>query len=417
MTREQLLQELMLNPDFAALPEGWRGELVDQILQNGLGSVAQGNLDWARSERSTGMPGSTAAELDILERWARAAQQNANLESVPLEQDLLDRVVDIGYDDLDRDVARRAEVEALLQRYQPAFDGARNTIAGIYDGSLLASEYGANTEAATAQQAALDTQMDTRRQALESAIAKLYEAQDPLNTERLSAANTLASSVNLGVERERDRILSDFAQDGYVGGSSGTDAALARATIDGRQRAAEAMGAARIANATDMAGMGRYGATEERGLADYGAGETRGIADAAAQRRLGFFTNDVNRRLASLALPANAVKTELDVRNMADDYGQTGLNRFFRNLQNFRTNGAPPPQYQPFQTQPVHNGYENLGAGLVSLAGSVGNANNWWQTPKSAEPTNQPNPASMTPSNSGYSAPGFWMPGDADFKW
>ena len=395
---EQWLTGLMaVSPSTAQEFAAFQSAQTNQAVQSGFANHPdlQSAYDAARQTN----PNLTPSDFAV--QWANAHPndprlndpsflQSVGLEddngpSVPLEQALLNYTSQMGRDDIAMDSQRRADATALLARYAPAFDGARNTIASIYDGSILNSEYGANTEAANSQRTALNTQMDARRAGLDDAIAQLTAAQEPLNAARLDAANTAATGVNLGVQSQRDQIMADFARDGYVGGSTGTDAALARASITGKQQAAEMLGAAKVANAGDTANIGRYGATERRGLVDYGAGEARNISDSEAQRRLGFFSNDVQRRLSSLALPANAVQTEMQVRNMADDYGQSGYQRLMKNLQYFRTQGGSAPTSAPYLSKPLDSGYENLGAGLISVAGNIGNANNWWAKP--AAPT------------------------------
>ena len=134
--------------------------------------------------------------------------------------------------------------------------------------------------ATASRNTALAAELVSRKAALEDEVGKLRAAQEPLNAERLNAAQTQATAVNLASQAAQDRTLAQFAQDGYVGGSSGTDAALMRASIAGRQGAAEAVGNAKVANASDVAGIDRYSATQGRSLADYGSGQTRTIADA-----------------------------------------------------------------------------------------------------------------------------------------
>jgi hypothetical protein len=143
----------------------------------------------------------------------------------------------------------------------------------------IASLGAAITTATASRNTALAADLVSRKAALEDEVVKLRAAQEPLNAERLNAAQAQSTAVNLASQAAQDRTLAQFAQDGYVGGSSGTDAALMRASIAGRQGAAEAIGNARVANAGDVAGIERYSAKEGRGLADYGSGETRTIAD------------------------------------------------------------------------------------------------------------------------------------------
>lgn len=151
---------------------------------------------------------------------------------------------------------------------------------------LVAAERAAIQTDVSERGASLQSELATRRDALAKSIADLTAAQEPLNAERIKAAQTQATAVNLAAQQARDQAVAQAAQDGYVGSSSGGDAAMARAMLAGRQGAAEQLGMARVANASDMAGIGRYGATERRALGDYGAIQNRQVSDyGTGQRR------------------------------------------------------------------------------------------------------------------------------------
>ena len=315
-------------------------------------------------------------------------------------------------------------------------------------------------QAITAQDAA-------RRDALQTELAGLTAAQQPLNDIRIKGAETLASSVNLGVQSQQDAITAQMAQQGYLGSDTGTNNALMRASLEGRAAAAKALADAKTLNATDdrsiaqhgategrsiadqttaakfqlanfgategrglgdydatsqkaIADLGAestqnissadaqnrlklaqfsadenrsladYGATQKRGIADLGATDTRNINDAAAQRKLGYFSNDITRRLASLSLPQAAVQAEFDLRNSADNYGQSGLKRSQSNLDFFNIGTASSPTnaiYTGNTANTTGSMLSNVGAGLVGLAGSIGNANNWWTKPTTVTTT------------------------------
>ncbi len=151
------------------------------------------------------------------------------------------------------------------------------------------------------------------------------------------------------------------------------------------------------ADATSRAQIGAFGAGETRGLADFGASQRRnisdmgandrrGIADTAAARGLAYFDNDIARRLASLSLPSAALNTELSTRQRLDEYGNTGFNRAAGILGSLGTGSGPAPTAGATRVTAVDSGLENAGAGLLGLAGSIGNANRWWQPSKTANP-------------------------------
>lgn len=453
MTLEQALAELRLDPDFAALPSDWQVQLANQVItDNGFGGAStwgrstpltvqnipqlapqlmaeynrvRANGDtrswekWAadhqlvdpnwlagvQGDAPMGLQGSPEA-MQALANWqnkARGFASTADDTTVPLEQDLLERTIDTGYADLEGDAARRKWAQELIGSFDGLYNDAGKTLASIYDGSRLRDEYAASAEAQAAQQAALAEQTAARRASLDTALAQMYAAQDPLNAERINAARASQNGVALAVQAERDRTMADFARDGYVGGSTGTDAALARTSIAGRQQAAELMGNARVQNASDMAGIGRFGATEGRSVSDFDAQEKRGINDSAAQRKYSLFSDDFTRRLANLTTPSTLIQSRLGTAMAGEEFGQSGFDRFMKNLNYFRTSGQPAPQEQSFIT-PVNDtmgsAYQNLGAGLVSLGGSLGNSyfSKKWSNPGTTVNVNSSPTGYFTPS-------------------
>jgi hypothetical protein len=368
---------------------------------------------------------------------------------------------------LDTQTAARAQsLKAAVDQMGSAY----NTFTAEQKTNLaaqVAKEYAALNSELTTKKAAIETQLATlgtaidansvaRKGALQEALNQLNIAQQPLNEMRERAAKAQMTAVNLGVESTTDQILADAAKSGYIGGSSATDANLARATIAGRQNAANAMGTAQVQNATDnnsiaqfgaqqgygigtdiaaqrlaLAGTGatqnlnlsnygaegnrsiasneagaartiadtgasnnlglaQFGATQGQSNADYASGESRNIADTSAQRNLGFFSNDLTRRLAALSLPSAAINQTLATKTALDQYGQSGLERAKNNLSFLQIGQSTAPTQQTYLQQAnttTGSALQNAGAGLVSLAGSIGNANGWFTPTKTATPT------------------------------
>ena len=304
----------------------------------------------------------------------------------------------------------------------------------------------------SAKRAALEQELSTlgtavtkqdadRRAALETQLGELNIAQDLVDKSRIEGARMQGTAINLGAQAEQDRIRADMAQQGFVGGSSGTDMALGRSLIQARQGAAQAVADAGLTNALDRQGimkygadtrfgiadntagmnfdLSKYGAGETRGLGDYsaeesrtlantdsqarfkltdfgagqqrelsnyGAGErrglanfvadeTRGIKDAGTQRDLDYFDRDVARRIAALSLPAGAISQEFQIRNTADSYAQSGLNRAQNNLNwfNIGTSQAPNTVTNPTQPNTAWGyAFQNLGAGIAGAATDFG---------------------------------------------
>jgi hypothetical protein len=348
------------------------------------------------------------------------------------------------------DTFTEAERAALAQQLETNFNALETETTARRD--ALATELAGMGEAINAQEAA-------RRAALQTEVDKLTAALEPMKAIRIQGAEALAASVNLGAQSERDRIMAEQARGGYIGGSTSTDAALARATINARQEAARGLISAQEANAGDDLSLARYAAGGERGISDdttglrfdadlygvgqtrglsdydaqqrrgitdFGAGETRGIAsrdavnrldftrygadqtralgdygtserrgirdmgatdtrgirDAGSQRKFTLFSNDIARRLNALSAVPQAINTEFAMRDAADQYGQSGLRRSFDNLSFFNLGGGMAPTqatYQQGANTTTGEAFQNVGAGLVGIAGNIGQANQWWQ--------------------------------------
>jgi hypothetical protein len=343
---------------------------------------------------------------------------------------------------------------------------------------------------------AADAQSVAMRDALTKEIAGLTAAQAPLAQSRLAAAELQATGVNVGLERTRDQLQAQAAQQGFVGGSTTQDAALARATIDARQRAAEAVGSAQVANAADLRDINVRGATGERSIADAlanakreiaglgatgnaalttagavgkqqlgdagaaglasiinntgtaraaigaqganttygnvttGADQSRTIADQLAAGTAGtktnaaaanlatqqqgnaakatYYDNDYNRSLAgALALPGIAGATASTLTGL-DNYATSGLGRTQDLLQWWATptTAAPTPGAVAVQPDTSGNAWGALGAGLVNAGLNIGNANNWWQKPKTPNVTNSAAPGGINTGGSNlYTSP------------
>ncbi len=129
---------------------------------------------------------------------------------------------------------------------------------------------------------AADAESQAKRASLNTEIQALTAAQAPLNAARSAAAELQATAVNVGLQRTQDQLTADNARAGFVGGSTAQDNALNRSTIDARQQAAQAVGNANVANASDTRDIGVRGATGQRSIADALAEAQRNITGQGA---------------------------------------------------------------------------------------------------------------------------------------
>lgn len=316
----------------------------------------------------------------------------ADEETVALEQDLLERVMrDYVYPDLAADAGRRAEAAGHVNSFNRGLDEAIAASRPYVDGRRLAEEYAMADETGRRLEAAVNAEAAGQVGAIDRLHTDRVAALDPLAKERIRAADTLVAGINQSLESERDRLTAEAAAKGFVGSSSAEDAALLRATIGARQDAASTMGAAKVANATDRRGL--FDETARgRASTEFGrlAG-VRGSADATTGFRKEYFDGDGARRLdIAFRLPSLEAQ-RLTMMGAADELGRSGLQRSLQALDWF--SGQPTmPTYSMFQQQASQVGRDiaGLGAGITGAAINFGNANKWWQTPKSPASTDRP---------------------------
>lgn len=259
----------------------------------------------------------TFAEQHYLQNGQREGRQPAYIQSPQLAQDFNNAATTTAANISASNAAFATNAAALGQAtaaLQQNLTGALAQRAGALTQQIAtltqnldqldATQRQALTQSIAAQQADLEQSIASQKQALQTQlaalggaataeaqakraslqqeIAGLNAAQAPVAQARLMAADLQATSINVGLERTKDQLTADQAAQGYVGGSTIGDSALARATVDARQRAAEAMGTAQLANATDTRDIGVRGATGERTIADALAGANRDIGTLGA---------------------------------------------------------------------------------------------------------------------------------------
>jgi hypothetical protein len=356
---------LRANPDVAA----WAQKVVSEGQYPDLATAAKAHYDMFGRSEGRNAPTVTRLQLenqmadDTSGRLASAAQAAATTRLAALDQ-------------------RKTEMTAALERMQGDRSGA------------------------------LDKETAQLREGLAQLETERTAALQQLNTARLSAAEGQVTGINQGLQSERDRLTAQNAEQGFIGGSSMQDAALARATIGARQGAAQAIGTAKVTNASDTRGLRdeiagqrfgitgndattRYGIAEDAnkgrfnladslsnsrlGVANTLASDTQGATDAGTKMRLGYFDNDFNRRLSSALLPIQLNSGRLSLVDAAGQIGQAGLTRTLNNLNWLAAPGTTPPTATPTTVTAPGTGADiaGLGAGLTRAGFNIGNSVGW----------------------------------------
>ena len=228
----------------------------------------------------------TQSQLASLSQATAAMQQNLT-GNLAVKAQALQQQVAILNQNLDQlDATQKAALAQQIATQQQDLEQ-----------SITTQRQGLETQLAALRGAA-DAQSQAKSAALQTEIAGLTAAQAPLNAARVAAADLQATAVNVGLQRTQDQLTANNAQAGFVGGSTGQDTALARATIDARQRAAEAMGTATTANATDTRDIGVRGATGQRTIAEALADAQNAIAQQGAAGNAGLTSSLATQRQA-----------------------------------------------------------------------------------------------------------------------
>lgn len=375
---------------------------------------------------------------------------------VPLEQDLLDRVMsDYVNPALEKDKANQEKFKKLLESWQPTIDSNRALVGKLAteDGStghsILATQELANLQAAidTANASAaereksklgdidtsvqeylgaIDQQKTSKSSELDKALASYLasigeregtklEDINPLLQARLDAAEAQATAASLGEQTARDQITADLASQGYIGGSSFADAQIARAGIDARTAAAQALGTAKTANASDVLGVkneasdATYDAknaitTKRLGVGNDAAdsifktqtdastarlGVKNEASDAlydatnwGAAQKLSYLDADTKRRLANLETPITLANEELNLNTAVDNAGWAGLNRSLAALDWWKlanASGGGNVTAAPTTTDTTTSVAGALGPSMVNAAMTYAQANDWWK--------------------------------------
>jgi hypothetical protein len=245
--------------------EGRQPTFTSTVLQQN-----QQNAATASGAITTAAKDQAAAQLAALQQSIASMQQNLTGNLAAKASALQQAVASLNSNLETLDASQK---QALAQQISTMGSDLETSINS--QKAALAQEVqqlqGNASEAAKARSAALQQELDG-----------LTAAQAPLAQARLQGAEALTTAVNLGLESTKKDIAAQAAQGGFMGGSTMTDAALARAAIDARQQAAQAIAGAKTANAADSRDIGVKGATGQYSIADALAAEHQNATNLGA---------------------------------------------------------------------------------------------------------------------------------------
>jgi hypothetical protein len=393
-------QNVNANQTTAAINAAATASAQQQLtaLQAAIGQM-QGNLQGALGQQAAALQAAIASYTQNIDSLDQTQRQNLATQIATMQQNL------------ERSVSEQGA--ALEQE--------------------IASLQGNASQAAQSRKAALETQ-----------LTELKAAQAPMAEARIKGAEALATSINLGLQSTQDQLRASAARDGFIGGSTMQDTALARAAIGARQGAAQARSQAEIANAGDLRDVATLGAQGrfriedtlagdtqrigDRGavgrreiantaaigrqqLGDYGATQTRGIGDNTANQRFGLGNwgtqqtyNNTNAGIAAnLGLLNQGSTGQLNIATTLAQQQQAAANANAAQRSNY-FDQSYPTSLNSAQIQaglPAAQAQSLMGIIPLGSAGTRDALNtlSWWANPNAAAPTQTA--TTTAPSNSG----------------
>lgn len=404
-----------LQASIAAMQENLTGELATraQALADQIASLTA-NLDTLDASQKATLAQQIAANQQNLEQ-SITAQRTALSDEITALRGAADAQSQA------RAAALQQEVDALTSAQAPMakarLDSA-NALATAVNMGLQST-----TDAMTAQRAKqgyLGSSSFDQANLARAAIMARQQAAGALGGAREQNASDIRD-INVHGATQGRSIADELA--GNLASISGREATGGRSLADLLATGTRDIGdtsAAGIAGISGQTATGKFnvgntgatqtfqdqtfGATQKRALADAlasgGAGiasnlatQQQGARDATTNARQSYFDNAYTRGQAgNLAIPG---LTSSLVGNLTalDNYGQSGLGRSLGTLNWWSAPGtAPTANYNAVQADNSGNQVSALGSSLLGTAIGVGNANNWWATPKTSNPTGYTTP-------------------------
>lgn len=382
------------------------------------------------------LTGTLAAQADALEKSIQQQMQNASTYGSQASQALNEQIqTQLG--DLQTSIgsqknALNQEI-ASLSGAADASSQAQLAALQTKQQALTAAEApvaDAVTKAAQAQVAAVnigEAQAKNQiegQQALQGFVGGSSELGNALSQSGISAAQAGAQAVGAGRvtnAEAQQAIDNEGAEQGY--GIRGTLAQQQQAIAD---QGATGTGALEAALATGTQGLGDTNAQGQASIKNTVAGEQQQIGDTGAQTQYGNTNaglqagNALDNALAQGQNTITDTAAQAQQANLQSQYGQSlqaalgaaalptqeaGAAANIDNLQNagllnaqnalnwWTTSAAPPNPTTTTQTASgAGNAIAAAGTGLLGAATSIGNSNQWWQSPtKTVTPTQESN--------------------------
>jgi hypothetical protein len=338
-SQDQLAEYYASNPAFAAEYNrhmGW-------IAQNAPGTDRRTPTEWLRDHLASD-PASMndfrayfAKPVNPVEETVATSTSTPTLNPAYLElQDKAIGAVRDLFDGkyLDQQIAALAPILA-----------ARTTGAGnIYDASVAAADdiYGA----------------------AETGARSIYDAD-------LLYADTYQQAAQQALNRILNQQSAQRARQGFVGTGSGDALTRARLTADYTQQGAGVRAQAGQSLAQRLAEAGTTRATT-KGQAGVTRATTLGSAgEQDALSRLSLLTDDINRRLAGVNLPAGLAQSDLSIRRAGADAPYAAIDSMLARLNQFRSNATPGTLALP-NIQPTINSGQIVGGAISNIGQAVG---------------------------------------------
>lgn len=314
----------------------------------------------------------------------------------------------------------------------------------------LQTSIGSQKQALTQQIQSLSGNADAASQAqlaaLTTQLNQLNTAEAPVAQARTQAAQAQVTAVNIAEAQTKNQIQGQNALQGFIGGSSMEDNAIAQSGITANQNAAAVVGQADLQNASDYQGIANLGANSQDSLANALAQQKQAIGDQGATGEfnldtgLATGTQSLNDTQAAgkAAITGSVAQQQESAGNTAAEQGYAntvaGLNSSNQLADALATGtaGINSNEAQQVLTNTTNQYGQSLSAalGLASIPGQEASSTaqidglqnagllnaqqalNWWSSPATA-PTPTTSLSTTSTAGNGLAAAGSSLLGGA----
>jgi hypothetical protein len=269
------------------------------------------------------------------------------------------------------EVVTSGSTPAIDPLYLELQQKAAGAIRDLFDGKYLDQQYAALAPILAARTTGAGNIYDASVRAADDIYGATETGARSIYDADLLHADTYQQAAQQALSRVLNQQAGQRARQGFVGTGSGDMLTRARLTADYAQQGAgvRAQAGQSLAQRLAEAGVTRATTKGQAGVTRATSLGTAGELDALS--RLSLLTDDINRRLAGVNLPANLAQSDLSIRRSAADAPYAAIDSMLARLNQFRTNATPSSLATP-NIQPTINSGQIVGSAISNVGQAVG---------------------------------------------